>query len=87
VPIAQHAYRKKFVVMVWSVRADRQGIRAARFVERTLSGRGHEVTLVDPCELHLPLLDRMYTEYPRGQAPAVLERLAELHRRALGSWW
>jgi len=70
------------VVIYGSVRHHRQGIRAARYVERLLAGRGHRVTLVDPLEVDLPLLDRMYKEYPEGEAPAVLERLAALYRRA-----
>ena len=74
----------KFVVMVGSVRSDRQGIKAARYVERTLAARGPETTLVDPCALQLPLLDRMYKEYPKGQAPEHLERLATLYRAADG---
>src|SRR3954470_13020929 len=74
----------KFVVMAGSVRADRQGIKAARFVERSLAARGHEVSLVDPCELQLPLLDRMYKEYPKGAAPDVLEKLAAIYRAADG---
>jgi NAD(P)H-dependent FMN reductase len=74
----------RFVVMVGSVRSDRQGIKAARFIERALVDRGHEVTLVDPCEVRLPLLDRMYKEYPKGQAPEVLERLATVYRAADG---
>jgi len=41
----------KTVVLVGSVRCDRQGIKAARFVERSLQTRGHEVSLVDPVEL------------------------------------
>jgi NAD(P)H-dependent FMN reductase len=49
-----------------------------------MAGRamGHDAPLIDPLELKLPLLDRMYKEHPKGQAPAVLERLAELYRRA-----
>lgn len=74
----------KFVVMAGSVRSDRQGIRAARFVERSLAARGHDVTLVDPCALKLPLLDRMYKEYAKGEAPAVLEGLADLYRSSDG---
>jgi NAD(P)H-dependent FMN reductase len=74
----------KFVVMAGSVRSDRQGIKAARFVERSLIARGHEVTLVDPAELQLPLLDRMFKEYEQGQAPPTLERLAALYRQADG---
>src|SRR5215468_10068294 len=68
------------VVLLGSVRSDRQGIKAARFVERGLIARGHHVTLVDPVELQLPLLDRMYKEYPKGTAPAMLEQLASLYR-------
>ena len=74
----------KFAVLVGSVRVDRQGIKAARFVERALAARGHEITMVDPCELKLPLLDRMYKEYPKGTAPVVLERLAAVYRDADG---
>jgi len=72
----------KIVVLVGSVRSDRQGIRAARFVERGLAARGHQITLVDPVELQLPLLDRMYKEYPKGEAPPPLEKLAVLYRAA-----
>jgi NAD(P)H-dependent FMN reductase len=36
--------------------------------------------LVDPLECRLPLLNRMYKEYPKGEAPEVLERLATLYR-------
>ena len=71
-----------FVVLVGSVRSDRKGIRAARFVERSLVERGHTVSLVDPVELKLPLLDRMYKEYAHGEAPAALEGLATLYRAA-----
>jgi len=70
----------KIAVLVGSVRSDRQGIKAARFVECSLMARGHEITLVDPVELQLPLLDRMYKEYPKGTAPAMLEQLASLYR-------
>lgn len=72
----------KMVVFVGSVRSDRQGIKAARYVRRTLTARGHDVTIVDPMELKLPLLDRMYKEYERGKAPAALENLATLYRSA-----
>ena len=70
----------KISVLVGSVRSDRQGIKAARFVERGLATRGHDVTVVDPVTLQLPLLDRMYKEYAKGTAPAVLEELAILYR-------
>jgi NAD(P)H-dependent FMN reductase len=70
------------VELYGSVRRDRQGIRAARFVERRLAARGHEITFIDALEFKLPLLDRMYKEYPKGEAPEVLERLAAIYRRA-----
>ena len=74
----------KFVVIYGSVRTKRLGIRVARFLRRKLEDRGHDVTLVDPREHPLPLLDRMYKEYPAGEAPADLERLAALFRDADG---
>jgi NAD(P)H-dependent FMN reductase len=69
-------------VILGSVRSDRQGLKAARFIIRRLEDHGCEAPLVDPAELNFPLLDRMYKEYPKGQAPGTLERLAELFRRA-----
>lgn len=65
-----------------SVRSDRRGIRAVRYLERALSERGHAVTTVDPVDYPLPLLDKMYKEYPQGLAPQPLERLAEIYRTA-----
>ena len=65
----------RLVVFYGSVRSERQGIRAARFVVNECRARGHEVTLIDPLEHRLPLLDKMYKEYPRGKAPEALERL------------
>ena len=69
-------------VILGSVRRERQGLRAARFLVRQIEARGHAAPLVDPADLQLPLLDRMYKEYPRGEAPEPLERLATLYRRA-----
>jgi NAD(P)H-dependent FMN reductase len=71
-------------VILGSVRRGRMGIRAARLVMAGLAARGHEPVLVDALELQLPLLDRMYKEYPAGEAPKVLERLAALYRGADG---
>ena len=73
-----------FPVLLGSVRSDRQGIKAARLLVTELARRGHAPTLVDPMELKLPLLDRMYKEYPKGEAPANLEALATLYRAADG---
>jgi NAD(P)H-dependent FMN reductase len=71
-------------VILGSVRRDRVGIRAARLMVEALRARGHRPLLVDPIEENLPLLDRMYKEHPKGQAPAGLERLAALYRGADG---
>jgi NAD(P)H-dependent FMN reductase len=52
----------KIALIVGSVRRDRQGIKVARWMERKLVDRDHIVYFVDPLELNLPLLDRMYKE-------------------------
>jgi NAD(P)H-dependent FMN reductase len=70
------------VAFIGSVRSDRRGIRAARYVERALTERGHTVRLIDPIVFQLPLLDRMYKEYAKGTVPVVLEELATLYRAA-----
>lgn len=64
-------------IVYGSVRAERQGIKLARFLERQCTQRGHETTLIDPKEHTLPLLDRMYKEYD-GDAPETMQRLHEL---------
>ncbi len=74
----------KYAVLLGSVRRDRMGIRAARLIMTALAARGHVPTLVDPLVLQLPLLDRMYKEYPKGEAPENLAMLAELYRSVDG---
>lgn len=71
-------------VFYGSVRSDRQGIKAARFLQSRLEQRGFDAPLVDPVEYPLPLLDRMYKEYEEGEAPELLEELASLIRNADG---
>jgi len=51
---------------------------------RALQERGCEPVLVDPLEKRFPLLDKMYKEFPPGQAPPVMEEIADLFRRADG---
>jgi NAD(P)H-dependent FMN reductase len=72
----------KIALIVGSVRRDRQGIKVARWVEQKLPGRGHEVFFVDPMELDLPLLDRMYKEM--SDPPAKLKDLREKIKSADG---
>jgi len=71
-------------VILGSVRRDRVGVRVAQYVVRELGVRGHAVTLVDPVEYRLPLLDRMYKEHATGEAPEMLEKLAGILRQADG---
>ena len=52
----------KIAVIVGSVRRDRQGIKVAKWIEKKLLSRNHTVLFIDPLEVKLPLLDRMYKE-------------------------
>ena len=74
----------KILVFYGSYRADRQGIRLADYVVAGLKARGAEAELIDARAVGLPLLDRMYKEYPPGEAPAAMETLAGKLRAADG---
>jgi NAD(P)H-dependent FMN reductase len=74
----------RILVFYGSYRADRMGIRLARFVVAGLQARGLDVELIDAKTVGLPMLDRMYKEYRKGEAPAVLEKLAGQIRDADG---
>ena len=52
----------KIAIIVGSVRQNRQGIKVARWMEEKLKERGHTIYFIDPLELNLPLLDKMYKE-------------------------
>jgi NAD(P)H-dependent FMN reductase len=65
-------------IIYGSARTERQGIKAARFMLNTCQTRGHAVSLLDPLLYPLPLLDKMYKEYASGQAPQLLQLVAEL---------
>lgn len=72
------------LVFYGSYRSDRMGIRLASFVVEGLRARGEDVEFIDAKEVGLPMLDRMYKEYPKGAAPAALEKLAGQIREADG---
>src|SRR3954451_4101050 len=74
----------RILVLYGSYRSDRMGIRLADFVIEGLRARGDEVELIDAKAIGLPMLDRMYKEYPKGAAPAALEKLATQIREADG---
>ncbi len=67
----------RILVFYGSYRRDRMGIRLADFIVAGFSARGAEVELIDAKALALPMLDRMYKEYPAGSAPPALEELAQ----------
>ena len=74
----------RILVLYGSYRSDRAGIRLANFVVERLRSRGDDVELIDAKAVGLPMLDRMYKEYPKGQAPEPLEKLAGKIRDAEG---
>ena len=78
------AMSHRILVFYGSYRSDRMGIRLAHFMVEGLRGRGFDAELIDAKAVGLPMLDRMYKEYPKGEAPAALEKLAGQIREADG---
>jgi NAD(P)H-dependent FMN reductase len=74
----------RILVFYGSYRSDRTGIRLAHFVVEGFRARGDDVALIDAKAIGLPMLDRMYKEYPKGHAPEGLEKLAGEIRAADG---
>ena len=74
----------RILVLYGSYRSDRMGIRLAQFIVEGLRARGCDVELIDAKAVGLPMLDRMYKEHPKGQAPVELEQLAVKIRKADG---
>lgn len=74
----------RLLVFYGSYRSDRMGIRLAQFVVDGFRARGDDVAFIDAKAVGLPILDRMYKEYPKGAAPAALEQLAGEIRNADG---
>src|SRR5713101_5895694 len=74
----------RILVFYGSYRSDRMGIRLAHYVVEGLRGRGDDVELIDAKAVGLPMLDRMYKEYRKGEAPERLEQLAAQIRDADG---
>lgn len=73
-----------FLVIYGSYRADRMGIRLADYIVAGLNARGDTAELIDAKAVGLPMLDRMYKEYPTGTAPEAMETLAGKIRAADG---
>jgi len=58
------------------------GIRLAEYLVTRLRSGGADPELIDAKAVGLPMLDRMYKEYPKGTAPAEMESLARKIRAA-----
>jgi NAD(P)H-dependent FMN reductase len=68
---ASEGFRRTFMliaVLLGSVRSERMGLRAAKWVMAQLKARGHEAVLVDAAELDLPILDKMWKELKEDQS-------------------
>jgi NAD(P)H-dependent FMN reductase len=72
----------RILVLYGSYRSNRSGIRLADFIVAGLRARGESAELVDAKIVGLPMLDRMYKEYPTGSAPPAMEALAAKIRAA-----
>ncbi|QXT37434.1 NAD(P)H-dependent oxidoreductase [Sphingomonas sanguinis] len=72
----------RILIFYGSYRSDRQGIRLADYLVRSFRERGAEAELIDAKAVGLPMLDRMYKEYPAGEAPEAMEALAAKIRAA-----
>jgi NAD(P)H-dependent FMN reductase len=69
-------------VFYGSYRPDRLGIRLAAYIMEGLRKRGENPELIDAKAVGLPILERMYKEYPKGEAPPAMEELARKIRAA-----
>src|SRR6476659_7779860 len=54
------------LVLYGSYRSDRIGIRLAHFLVEAFVARSAQAELIDARAIGLPMLDRMYKEYPAG---------------------
>ena len=75
---------KNVLVFYGSYREPRFGIRLAKYVTARLNQREMNAELIDAREVGLPMLSRMYKEYPKGTAPQAMETLAQKIRSADG---
>ena len=66
----------RILIFYGSYRSDRQGIRLAEYLAQAFRARGADAELIDAKAIALPMLDRMYKEYPVGEAPPALKELA-----------
>jgi NAD(P)H-dependent FMN reductase len=72
----------RILVFYGSYRFNRMGIRLADFLVASLRARGESVELIDAKVVALPMLERMYKEFPAGSAPPAMQSLAAKIRAA-----
>ena len=79
----------KVLVFYGSYRRDRVGIRMADFAVKELQARGDTPELIDARAVGLPIIDRMYKEYPPGDAPPAMgsSPARSARRTPSCSWW
>ncbi len=65
-------------ILYGSVRSERQGIKAVNFFMKKLQERKIKTSLIDPLEMKLPLLDKMYKEYQAGEVPPTMEAISKV---------
>jgi NAD(P)H-dependent FMN reductase len=75
---------KSVLVLYGSYREPRFGIRLARYLTSRLQAMQFDTELIDAREIGLPILSRMYKEYPPGTAPKSMEDLANKIKSADG---
>src|SRR5450631_1216592 len=74
--------KDRILVVYGSYRSERKGIRLAEFVLASLRARGESPELLDAKLIGLPMLDRMYKEYAKGEAPTAMDAVATKIRAA-----
>lgn len=74
--------KDRILVVYGSYRSNRKGIRLAEFIVANLRARGESPGLLDAKVIGLPMLDRMYKEYAKGEAPIAMEAAATKIRAA-----
>ena len=72
------------VLIYGSVRQNRKGIRMAKWMQRKCEERNFNVTLLDPKEQNLGLMDKMYKVYKEGEAPQQLVKIHNILEEADG---
>lgn len=68
---------RNILVLYGSYRRDRQGIKLANWLVDAIGARGDRAELIDAKAVGLPMLDRMFKEYPKGEAPPAMAELAD----------